>query len=379
MTALKMTQTEERYNMELSCTKKLLECIGLKPEKASVEIDPLFEWTANLVTINRRKTIVVVHAVSRCAFVLYGVTAKYISKLPELILDGIRRLLESEYVRPEIIEQYLNDLGREVSFRANSSRKTVAACNKVCERLDWFSELLQTGELYQKGIQPALNDDVLGGEYLLAYEALIGKLQERYGDDIRSCRALELEVSLELHTPCKRRIIVPENLNFYQFHNVLQACFNWNDCHLHQFVTEVDAVGYPTKIIQPQWDEIEEIPDARVQDSQEVTLKEVFANKTKIIYEYDFGDGWIHTITLCREIDDCRTPYPHCIMAIGDAPMEDCGGPDGFAYIMKALNDPTHPEHKEITEWVRSTWWQPLDVQRITAFIKSAHRRSLPS
>lgn len=364
--------------MELSCTKKLLEYMGIKPEKASVESDPLFEWTANLTVVNRRKTIVVVHAVSRCAFVLYGMTAKNKNMLPELILNGIRRLLESEYVRPEIIEQYLNDLGREVSFRSNSSRKTVANCNKVCERVAWFSKLLQTGEPYQQGIQLALNDDILGGDYLIAYEALIGKLQERYGDNIRSCRALELEVSLELHTPCKRRIIVPEKLNFYQFHNVLQACFNWKDCHLHQFVTEVDADGYPTKIIQPQWDEMEAIPDTQAQDSLEVTLKDVFAIQNRVIYEYDFGDGWVHTVELCRVIDDCRTPYPRCIMAIGDAPMEDCGGPDGFAYIMKALNDPMHLEHKEITEWVRSTWWRPLDVQRINAFIKDAHRKSIP-
>ena len=365
--------------MELSCTKKLLEYIGVKPEKASADVDSLFEWTANLVVINRRKTIVVVHAASRCAFVLYGMTAKNKNKLPELILDGIRRLLESEYVHPEIIEQYLSDLGREVSLRANSSRKTVAACNKVCERIDWFSELLQAGEPYQQGIQLSLNDDILGGEYLTAYEVLIGKLQGRYGKNIQSCRALELEVSLDLHTPCKRRIIVPENLNFYQFHNVMQACFDWKDCHLHQFVTEVDAAGNPTRIIQPQWDEMESRRDMQAQDSSEVTLKDVFASRIRIRYEYDFGDGWIHTIELCRVIDDCQTPYPRCIMAIGDAPMEDCGGPDGFAYVMKAFNDPRHPEHKEITEWVRSTWWHPLDVQRINAFIKGAHRKSIPA
>ena len=117
--------------VELACTKKLLEYIGIKPEKASAEIDPLFEWTANLMVINRRKTLVVVHAASRCAFVLYGLTAKNKNELTELVLIGIRRLLESEYVCSEIIEQYLNDLGQEVSLRANASRKTVASCNKA--------------------------------------------------------------------------------------------------------------------------------------------------------------------------------------------------------------------------------------------------------
>ena len=151
--------------MELACTKKLLEYIGIKPEKASAEIDPLFEWTANLMVINRRKALVVVHAASRCAFVLYGLTAKNKTELPELVLTGIRRLLESEYMRPEIIDQYLKELGQEVSLRANSSRKTVASCNKACERVEMFSELLQTDELYQQSIQLWLNNDILGNKY----------------------------------------------------------------------------------------------------------------------------------------------------------------------------------------------------------------------
>lgn len=365
--------------MELACTKKLLKYIGVKPEKISAEVDPLFEWTANLMVVNRRKTIVVVHAASRCSFVLHGMTVKHLKKLPEWILSGVRSVLESEYVRPEVIERYLNDLGQKVSFWANSSRKVVASCNKACERLEWCSDLLEPENLLQQSIQLWLNDDILsGGNYIQAHEALIGQLQERYGENIQACRALELEISLELHTLCKRRIIVPDNLNFHQFHNVLQDCFGWKDCHLHQFVVEVDTEGIPTNIIQPNWEEFEEFPGVQVQSSTDVTLKDVFSSRTRIVYEYDFGDGWLHTMELCRVIEDCRETYPHCILAVGDAPMEDCGGPDGFAHIMEVLKDKNHPEHREISEWVRSTWWQPLDVKRINCFLKDAHRKRMP-
>lgn len=34
--------------MELACTKKLLEYVGVKAERMTAEIDPLFEWTANM-------------------------------------------------------------------------------------------------------------------------------------------------------------------------------------------------------------------------------------------------------------------------------------------------------------------------------------------
>ena len=153
--------------MELACTKKLLEYIGVKPEKISAEVDPLFEWTANLIVVNRRKTIVVVHAASRCSFVLHGMTVKHLKKLPEWILSGVRSVLESEYVRQEIVEQYLNDLGREVSFWANTSRKVVASCNKACERLEWCSDLLEPENLLQQSIQLWMNDDRLSGTMIL--------------------------------------------------------------------------------------------------------------------------------------------------------------------------------------------------------------------
>jgi len=343
--------------MELTCTKKLLEYLGVKAEKMPDAVNPLFEWTANLLTINRRKTLVVVHAPSRCGFVLHGLRARDLPKLPELILDGVRGLLESEFIRPDIIERYLDDLGRVLTLQANSSRKAVARCNKVCERLQLASEQLDPEQLLQKDLLPWLNYEVLlDSSYTFAYEALLGALQKRYGQPITACRALELEVELLLHTPCKRRIIVPEKLNFDHLHFILQDCFAWENDHLHQFILRTDARGIPTERLVPAWDELDGLADEQVRYTKDVTLGEVFASSESILYEYDFGDGWEHTIRLCRVIENCTEPYARCIMAVGDAPMEDCGGPDGYAHIMEVLQDENHPEYHEISMWVGGPW-----------------------
>lgn len=361
--------------MELACTKKLLDYIGIKAEKVSPDRDPLFGWTANLVVINRRKVLVAVNGASRCGFVLYGLTAKQLPRLPELVLNGIRALLESEYVRPEIIQRYLDDLGREVTFRANSSRSDVANCNKFCERLSYIRDLWKPGDLYQRKLLPWINNDVLiKGKYIIAYEALIGCLKARYGEDIRSCRALTLDVTMDLHTPCRRRIIVPETLDFQQLHHVLQHCFEWKDCHMHQFVTAVDDEGYPKTVLLPPGAEDEEWGNIQVRCNTELTLRDVFTKQKAVVYEYDFGDGWQHLVELCGVIEDCTEPWPRCIMAVGNAPMEDCGGPEGFRHIMEVLKDPSHPEFREISEWVRESWWHPLDVERINRWIQDAHR-----
>jgi site-specific recombinase XerD len=34
--------------------------------------------------------------------------------------------------------------------------------------------------------------------------------------------------------------------------------------------------------------------------------------------------------------------------------------------------------YREISEWVRSTWWQPLNVKRINCFLKDTHRKRMP-
>ena len=46
--------------MVIGCTKKLLDFLGVKPQKIAVETDPLFSWTVNLIILNRRKTLVAV-------------------------------------------------------------------------------------------------------------------------------------------------------------------------------------------------------------------------------------------------------------------------------------------------------------------------------
>lgn len=366
--------------MRLECTRKLLDYLGIKPEKKTDDIDPIFTWTANLITVNRRKTLVVVHVPSRCMFLIYGITAKRIPQIPELIKQGIRGLLQSEYVHPEIIEKYFADGGETLTFAANSSRSKVAHCNKACERLHMFSNLFEPNDMFQHAMLPWLNDDLVGTkDYAYTHELLIGCLRERYGEGVQSCGALELEVKLELLSPCKRRIIIPDNLNLYQLHRILQGVFEWHDCHLHQFVLERDTLERPIKVVQPaDTEDFSNFSDAETINSLKLTVRHVFEQYSCIDYEYDFGDDWCHSIKLCQRVEKCSEPYPRCIQAVGDAPMEDSGGAYGFAQIMEVLKDPSHPEYREISDWVRSTWWSPLNVERINLRIKNIHRRHIP-
>lgn len=369
--------------MIIGCTKKLLDFLAIKPVKPTTETDPLFSWTANLIILNRRKTLVAVSNATKCCFVLHGLTAKSIAKMSELVKDGIRAVLKSEYVAPKIIEKYLDDCGCDLTFTTTASRSDVAYCNKACERVERFVNLFESDDMLQEKYLPWINDDMIAkDDYSFIYENLITALIERYGAPVQSAHVAELEVELDLLAPCKRTLVVPSDLNFYQLHRILQNAFEWHDCHLHQFVLTRDEYERPMKIIQPtdmaneDWLALDERLESI--DSTGVTVREIFEAQNKIDYEYDFGDGWIHTIKLKRFIPDCTTPYPHCAEAIGDAPMEDSGGPYGFDEKMKILNDPEHTDHEWILDWVRSAWWHPLDFDSVNRRIRNEHRRCIP-
>lgn len=368
--------------MVIGCTKKLLDFLAVNPQKLTTETDPLFSWTANLIILNRRKTLVAVNNATRCCFVLHGLTTKSISKLPELMKDGIRAVLQSEYIASDVIDKYIADCGENLTFTTTASRSDVAYCNKACERVERFVNLFESDSMFQEKYLPWINDDMIAkDDYSFIYENLITALTEKYGASVQSAHVAELEITLDLLTPCKRTLVVPSDLNFYQLHRILQNAFEWHDCHLHQFILKKDSMGRPREIVQPAHFESDDwiaFSGGKSIDSTTVTVREIFESQKKIEYEYDFGDGWIHTIKLKRFIPNCNTPYPHCTEAMGDAPMEDSGGPYGFDEKMKILNDPDHPDHEWISDWVRSAWWHPLDFDSINRRIRQEHRRCIP-
>jgi len=65
--------------MYICYTKKLCDAIGRTPVEQ--ESQELFRWRANVITLNRRKTVVVANDATRFGFVLYGLKAKDFKRL----------------------------------------------------------------------------------------------------------------------------------------------------------------------------------------------------------------------------------------------------------------------------------------------------------
>lgn len=160
--------------------------------------------------------------------------------------------------------------------------------------------------------------------------------------------ALQLKVALRnIRPPVWRRLLVPARLTLAQLHDAIQVAFGWGDCHLHLFLVHDEEYG-PRD------------PDGAVEDvsSEEVSLAQLgLKPKARIRYEYDFGDNWIHDITVEKAlVPEDPTMAPVCIGGKRACPPEDCGGSGGYEDLVIALEDPAHPRHEEFCEWLDDAW-----------------------
>jgi hypothetical protein len=72
----------------------------------------------------------------------------------------------------------------------------------------------------------------------------------------------------------------------------------------------------------------------------------------RLLYEYDFGDGWQHELLLEDVLLGDETFQQKCVAGKRCCPREDCGGPLGFAEFLRALQDALNPSHDEACEWL---------------------------
>lgn len=152
--------------------------------------------------------------------------------------------------------------------------------------------------------------------------------------------------------PVWRRVLVPSNFNFYDLHSIIQLTMGWDDYHMFQF-SPTGYGSYPC-ISDDTEEEMDDFFGNKREnlEAEETLLSDIFSKENqKFTYIYDFGDDWVHKITLEKILtDDIQTPQ--IITGKGQCPPEDCGGPWGYEELIQILNNPDHPEHKSYRDWM---------------------------
>jgi transcriptional regulator with XRE-family HTH domain len=152
---------------------------------------------------------------------------------------------------------------------------------------------------------------------------------------------------LHLQPAVWRRFQVPNDFTLGDLHRVVQIVLGWENDHLHEFRLRDarfgathDPMGGPLSMEGSL-------------DENEYRLCELgLRAKSKLHYEYDFGDGWQHQLVLEKALPHAPGFVPVCLEGARACPMEDSGGAWGYANKLEILADPKHPEHEQIAEWM---------------------------
>ena len=131
-----------------------------------------------------------------------------------------------------------------------------------------------------------------------------------------------------------------------KLHFILQVVMEWTNSHRHQFIVGQTTYGDP-------WPGY----GFEMRDEWSVRLDQVAPREgSKFHYEYDFGDGWMHTLLVEKILPpEPGQHYPVCIKGRRACPPEGIGDIRMYSYFVESTRNPDHPEYpgnEEFLEWI---------------------------
>ena len=108
-----------------------------------------------------------------------------------------------------------------------------------------------------------------------------------------------LEMKLE-GTDLKRAVSMCGGMNFEELHQVIQIVFGWEGYHMHSFTAGKITIGN-----YEDYEDEDELP-INFRWEGELGIDLILLNTEKVLYEYDFGDGWQVKIKV-KAVEDSDT------------------------------------------------------------------------
>lgn len=157
----------------------------------------------------------------------------------------------------------------------------------------------------------------------------------------------EFEISLqEIEPRIWRRLQISTDATFLDLHHAIQEGCGWQNAHLFSFRNDESEpiAGIPLD----EW----EAPDP---DAAKVALADFFEADPRCLYEYDFGDSWLHEVRLRRTVESPERFERRLLDGARAFPPEDCGGVPGYEECARVAHGGDDPE--ELRDWLGN--WDP--------------------
>jgi len=346
--------------MTLCLTKKVQDMFQVKGLK-SVETPTIDTWHVTIDTINRKKMLVFCHVETGYTLFLYGLKKSDVKNLNSIFIDVLQESLRFDGFTTTAIDEFVLRLG-DFSFGKTSNKSIIAKTTLRKQSMYAYLEYLDKHKRNQKIIFHRVN-------HLLDRKqndphTLMKDLLKQWIPSPVSYTGHEVDVAIELEEgKILRRLLVPSHYTLNDLHVVIQKAFGWKNIHLHDFFNDNSSEAYAIP------EDLAELNDDYL-DSRLLTLDEAFMNWMEWDYNYDFGDDWTHHI-FCRMTH--HSPHkiiPKCISFEGDNIPEDVGGILGYENFLTICNNPDHPEHESMKQWIQLIDHHSFDLELLNNSLK---------
>lgn len=256
------------------------------------------------------------------------------------------------------------DVGEDIDKESQIQLMLIASLPLAVETLQQHSRVLHA--LRQKKMAPPENGS---GEKRRKGNVIKVDFGQK-GKKRRVVQTFQLKISLQgAKPPIWRRIQVPGSLDLARLHHVIQLAMGWQDAHLHQFLIDRTCYCQPEK--EDTW------RTSRPMDENKFTLQQLAPKLSpSFVYIYDFGDDWLHRITVEKVTEEGDIPVQPLLLAGRRAcPPENVGGIPGYMEVLEILQDPEHERYKETKRWLGEDFdparFQKSDIAAINAMLQS--------
>lgn len=149
-----------------------------------------------------------------------------------------------------------------------------------------------------------------------------------------------------------RRIQISDACTFWDLHVAIQDAMGWQDCHLHHFEV-TDPATNSKQLMGIPADENFDHEIYRTLPGWNYRAKDYISKNNKMLYLYDYGDGWCHLIEYeGLQEKQLKKKYPACITGERACPPEDVGGIPGYFNFLEIINDKNNDERRSMLQWV---------------------------
>ena len=154
--------------------------------------------------------------------------------------------------------------------------------------------------------------------------------------------------------PVWREVLVPRDCTFDDLHHVIQIAMGWEFAHLYQFILGDRRNPIYVNNFDNNSIGLGDFFSANQIDSDKTLIADYLKKKKdKFKYEYDFGDSWMHEVTLVDFVEAPIDQQVPCVLrGKGACPPEDCGGVWGYEHLKTVISNPKLAEYEEFMEWL---------------------------